>query len=73
MSECVLFAFHLHGRTPTDVYVHTILIYALIILVVVGLCEAIFVRSLTAGLVRSVVVIVQGSWFWQVGFVTRRW
>ncbi|VDM31064.1 unnamed protein product [Hydatigera taeniaeformis] len=68
-TECVLFAFHLHGRTPTDIYVHTILIYVLIVLIAVGLCEAVFLRSLTAGLVRSLIIIVQGSWFWQVGAI----
>ncbi|KAL5103751.1 Transmembrane protein 45B [Taenia crassiceps] len=69
VTECVLFAFHLHGRTPTDIYVHTILIYVLIVLIVVGLCEAVFPRSLAAGLVRSLIITVQGSWFWQVGAI----
>ncbi|CDS38235.1 Transmembrane protein 45B [Echinococcus multilocularis] len=69
VTECVLFAFHLHGRTPTDIYVHTILIYVLIVLIVVGLCEVVFLHSLTAGLLRSVIIIAQGSWFWQVGAI----
>ncbi|VDN98965.1 unnamed protein product [Rodentolepis nana] len=69
VTELVLFAFHLHGRTPTDIYVHTILIYALIILLVVGVCEAIFPHSILPGLVRNLLIIVQGSWFWQVGAI----
>nr|CDS29925.1 Transmembrane protein 45B [Hymenolepis microstoma] len=68
-AELILFAFHLHGRTPTDIYVHTILIYALIILLAVGLCEATFSHSILAGLVRNLLIIVQGSWFWQVGAI----
>ncbi|KAM7538946.1 hypothetical protein Aperf_G00000059038 [Anoplocephala perfoliata] len=69
VTEAILFAFHLHGRTPTDVYVHTILIYALIILIVVGICEVVYPQSLLAGLVRSLIIIVEGTWFWQVGAI----
>ncbi|VDL61044.1 unnamed protein product [Hymenolepis diminuta] len=68
-TELVLFAFHLHGRTPTDIYVHVILIYALIILIPVGVYEAVHPYSLLAGLVRNLLLIVQGTWFWQVGAI----
>ncbi|VDD82636.1 unnamed protein product [Mesocestoides corti] len=68
-TEAVLFAFHLHGRTLADVYVHTILIYAVLCLIVVGVFEAIYPRSLLLGLVRSLFLILQGTWFWHVGAI----
>ncbi|KAL7057285.1 hypothetical protein AAHC03_019395 [Spirometra sp. Aus1] len=68
-TEGILFVFHLHGRTPADIYVHTILIYAVLILIAVATYEAVNLRSHIAGLLRSILIILQGTWFWHVGAI----
>jgi hypothetical protein len=66
--EAVLFMFHLHGRTSMDVLVHTLLIYVLYVSIVVILLEAWF-RTPIMVFARILLVLVQGTWFWQVGFI----
>lgn len=68
-TEGILFVFHLHGRTPADIYVHTILIYAVLLTIAVGTYEAVNLRSHIAGLLRSILIILQGTWFWHVGAI----
>uniref|UniRef100_A0A5K3FD11 Transmembrane protein 107 n=1 Tax=Mesocestoides corti TaxID=53468 RepID=A0A5K3FD11_MESCO len=63
-TEVILFAFHLHGKTLVDVYLHTVLINVIMCIIVAGIFEAIFPTSLLAGLVRSLFLILQGTWFW---------
>jgi hypothetical protein len=66
--EAVLFAFHLHGRTTMDVLVHTLLIYVLYASIVIIALEAYF-RNAILVFARILIVMVQGTWFWQVGFI----
>jgi hypothetical protein len=64
--EALLFKFHLHGRSTMDVLVHTFLIYVLYATVIVILLEAKFRHVPMLVFVRAFLVIVQGTWFWQV-------
>ncbi len=61
-----------HGRTPTDIYVHTILIYAVLLLIIVGALEAIYPKSILMGLARSLLIMAQGTWFWHVSIKMNR-
>jgi hypothetical protein len=67
--EDVLFMFHLHGRTPLDVLVHTLLVYVLHATVIVCVVEMRYRNNVTVSLTRTFLVFLQGTWFWQVGFI----
>ncbi|KAJ8266609.1 hypothetical protein GJAV_G00132450 [Gymnothorax javanicus] len=67
--EGFLFYFHLHGRTPLDVHVHSLLLVA-----VFGGAATTFLEVFLRGqrvleVFRSSLAILQGSWFYQIGFV----
>jgi len=67
--EAVLFKFHLHGRTDMDVLIHTLLLYVVYVnIVVVGL-EIRRRNSIVLALARAYSVFLQGTWFWQAGFL----
>ena len=57
--------FRLHGRTTMDVLVHTLLIYVLYVSIAVIAFEAYF-RNTILVFARILLVMVQGTWFWQV-------
>lgn len=67
--EDVLFMFHLHGRKPLDVLIHTLLVYVIHACVVVLIVETKYRDNVTVALARCYVVFLQGTWFWQAGFI----
>ncbi|KAL5010582.1 hypothetical protein ScPMuIL_012887 [Solemya velum] len=69
MVEGLLFNFHLHGRTELDIVIHTLLVYAVVANIVAVLLEIRYRHSVLAALSRTLVLFVQGTWFWQVGFI----
>ena len=69
MIEGLLFRFHLHGRTELDVLLHTLLIYTIVANLVAVALEMRYRRSLLGPLGRSYFLLIQGTWFWQVGFI----
>ncbi|XP_028664304.1 transmembrane protein 45B [Erpetoichthys calabaricus] len=67
--EGFLFYFHLHGRSPLDVHIHSLLLVA-----VFGGAASIFLEvflrdNVILELFRSSLAILQGTWFFQIGFV----
>jgi len=69
LIEGFLFGNHLHGRTPLDVMIHTYLFYIIICgAVCVGL-EGVYRTSVILALARAYTVLIQGTWFYQVGFM----
>lgn len=67
--EGLLFHFHLHGRAHLDVLIHTILVYVIAAeaaCVIVEMCRK---HSSLAALGRGYCGMLQGTWFWQVGFM----
>ena len=67
--ECFLFAFHLHGRDALDIHVHTLLVHSILGCI---LCTALEIWRPTQILFtygRIAFTMLQGTWFWQVGFV----
>ncbi|VDP77669.1 unnamed protein product [Echinostoma caproni] len=69
LAEAFLFFFHLHGRTPVDVYVHMLLAGMILVSILAGVGEVLQPRQLVWLLVRNLGILVQGTWFWQVGAV----
>ena len=67
--EAVLFKFHLHGRTEFDVRIHMLLLYVVYVNVVVVVLEMRYRHSIMVALARAYTVLLQGTWFWQAGFL----
>jgi hypothetical protein len=67
--EGLLFKFHLHGRDEMDVLLHTLLLYAVYGTIACCFLEMKFRHSAIVILARTYFVALQGSWFWQIGFV----
>jgi len=67
--EAVLFMFHLHGRTELDVLLHTLLVYVIYANIVLIVMEIRYRHSISVALARAYTVLLQGTWFWQAGFV----
>jgi len=69
MVEAVLFKFHLHGRTEMDVLIHTLLLYVVYLNVIIVIMEMRYRHSISVALARAYTVLLQGTWFWQAGFL----
>lgn len=67
--EAVLFKFHLHGRTEMNVLVHTLLLYVIYANIIIIILEMRYRHSIAVALTRAYSVFLQGTWFWQVGFL----
>ena len=67
--EGLIFVWHLHGRTSLDVQVHTFVVYAIIMCVVSTLLEIFFPDDIRPILLRSGFTLLQGTWFYFVGFI----
>ncbi|XP_067946324.1 transmembrane protein 45B-like [Watersipora subatra] len=66
--ELVLFAFHLHGREVVDVHIHMLLVYTIGGCIVTTAIEFLYPQSINAGLARQYMILVQGTWFYQIAF-----
>ncbi|XP_067675443.1 transmembrane protein 45B-like [Haliotis asinina] len=69
MVEGLLFKFHLHGRSELDVLLHTFLVYVIFAGAVSVLVEMRFRHHILASVMRSYLMLLQGTWFWQVAFI----
>ncbi|XP_046581646.1 transmembrane protein 45B-like [Haliotis rubra] len=67
--EALLFNFHLYGRTPLDVLVHVLLLYVILASIVCVFVEMRYRHNLLSPLGRAYLMLMQGTWFWQVGFI----
>ena len=67
--ELFLFRFHLRGRVPLDVQVHQLLILAIACNLICAVIEAVYQDKVLAALGRGYFVILQGTWFIQLGFI----
>lgn len=67
--EAVLFKFHLHGRTEFDILTHTLLLYVVYANIVITVMEIRYRHSISVAMARVYTVFLQGTWFWQVGFL----
>ncbi|XP_064615521.1 transmembrane protein 45B-like [Liolophura sinensis] len=69
MVEGLLFKFHLHGRSQLDVLVHTLLLYVVYACIISVIVEMKYRHSILSPLARAYFSLIQGTWFWQVGFI----
>ncbi|XP_054159615.1 transmembrane protein 45B-like [Oppia nitens] len=68
-AEGLLFYFHLHGRTSLDIHVHTLLIISIILSLISVLIEWIYRYHFLSAFCRTVCTLLQGFWFYTVGFI----
>lgn len=69
MCEGLLFKFHLHGRTDLDVLLHTLLLYVIGAAIIALIVEIKYRHNILAALSRAYFLLLQGTWFWQVGWI----
>ncbi|TGZ73803.1 hypothetical protein CRM22_001322 [Opisthorchis felineus] len=69
LSEGFLFLFHLHGRTPLDIYLHMLLLGMILLTIICGFAEVYMRDQPIYAIVRNWSILVQGTWFWQVGAI----
>ncbi|XP_078115933.1 transmembrane protein 45A [Sander vitreus] len=68
-NEGFLFFYHLHGRSMLDVHVHQLLLFAIFGEAVVAFLEVFHRGNIILELLRCTLTLLQGSWFWQIGYV----
>lgn len=68
-NEGFLFLYHLHGRSMLDVHVHQLLLFAIFGTALVAFLEVFHRGNILLELLRCTLTILQGSWFWEIGFV----
>ena len=74
--EGFLFYFHLDGRSALDSHAHSIVYFLCFSTSVTYVAESIWVECGMLGLLRCFLVILQGSWFFQIAFMLygpRKW
>lgn len=67
--ETFIFYNHTHGREMVDIFVHELLSYTTTAAGLVAFMEFLTKNSVLLELVRSSLILLQGTWFWQVAFV----
>ncbi|XP_040606579.1 transmembrane protein 45A-like isoform X2 [Mesocricetus auratus] len=60
---------HTHGRFTMDVFLHKILALATFSAGLVSFMEILIKNNITLELMRASLIILQGTWLWQIGFV----
>ncbi|KAG5852715.1 hypothetical protein ANANG_G00065530 [Anguilla anguilla] len=68
-TEGFLFLYHLHGRDMLDVHIHQLLLYAIFGGALTSFLEVFQRGNILLELLRAALSLLQGSWFWQIGFV----
>ena len=60
--EAFLFHFHLHGRDPIDIHVHTLLVYAIAFCMLAAIWEYNRPEQILATYARIAATLLQGVW-----------
>ncbi|VCW97593.1 unnamed protein product [Gulo gulo] len=60
---------HTHGREMLDIFVHQLLVLAVFVAGLIAFLELFIRTNITVELLRTSFILLQGSWFWQIGFV----
>uniref|UniRef100_A0A452RGS6 Transmembrane protein 45A n=1 Tax=Ursus americanus TaxID=9643 RepID=A0A452RGS6_URSAM len=60
---------HTHGREMLDIFVHQLLVLAVFVAGLIAFLELFIRTNITVELLRTSCILLQGSWFWQIGFV----
>uniref|UniRef100_A0A8C8YZK0 Transmembrane protein 45A n=1 Tax=Prolemur simus TaxID=1328070 RepID=A0A8C8YZK0_PROSS len=67
--EAFIFYNHTHGREMLDIFVHRLLVLVVFLTGLVTFMEFLLRNNVLLELLRSSLILLQGSWFWQIGFV----
>lgn len=67
--EAFIFYNHTHGREMLDIFVHQILVLVIFLTALVAFMESLIRNNVILELLRSTLILLQGNWFWQIGFV----
>ncbi|XP_050714101.1 transmembrane protein 45B-like [Eriocheir sinensis] len=67
--EALLFFYHLHGRSNMDVQVHMLLFFVVVACAVSVVLEMCYKNSVVPALCRAYFILLQGTWFYQIGFI----
>ncbi|KAE8592088.1 hypothetical protein XENTR_v10018645 [Xenopus tropicalis] len=67
--EGLLFYYHVHNRPALDQHIHSLLLIAVFGGAISIMIEVFMRNDIVLELFRSSLTILQGTWFWQIGFV----
>lgn len=67
--EAFIFYNHTHGREMIDHFVHELLVYITVFSGLVAFMEFLSKNNVLLELLRSSLILLQGTWFWQIAFV----
>nr|XP_045003699.1 transmembrane protein 45A isoform X2 [Jaculus jaculus] len=67
--ESFIFFNHTHGREMLDIFVHQLLVFVTLLSGVVAFMEFLTKSNVLLELLRASLILLQGSWLWQIGFV----
>lgn len=59
---------HTHGRVVVDIFLHKILALVTVLTSVVSFMEVLTKNNITLELLRSSLILVQGTWLWHVSW-----
>ncbi|KAL6091709.1 hypothetical protein STEG23_031836 [Scotinomys teguina] len=64
--EAFIFYNHTHGREMLDIFVHQLLVFTTILAGLVAFMEFLVKNNILLELLRSSLMMLQGTWFWQI-------
>uniref|UniRef100_UPI00398EA807 transmembrane protein 45B n=1 Tax=Pristiophorus japonicus TaxID=55135 RepID=UPI00398EA807 len=67
--EGFLFYYHVHSRPALDTHIHSLLLTAVFGGSLIIMMEVFLRDNIILELLRSILAILQGTWFWQIGFI----
>ncbi|XP_045422785.1 transmembrane protein 45A-like [Lemur catta] len=67
--EAFIFYNHTHGREMLEIFVHGLLVLVIFLTGLVTFLEFLLQNNVLLELLRSSLILVQASWFFQIGFV----
>ncbi|XP_035130116.1 transmembrane protein 45A isoform X2 [Callithrix jacchus] len=67
--EAFVFYNHTHGREMLDIFVHQLLVLVILLTGLIAFLEFLVRNNVLLELLRSSLTLLQGSWFFQIGFV----
>lgn len=67
--EGFLFYYHVHNRPPLDQHIHSLLLFSSFGAAFSIVLEVFLRDNIVLELLRTSLLILQGTWFWQIGFV----
>ncbi|KAL1787486.1 transmembrane protein 45A [Sigmodon hispidus] len=67
--ESFIFYNHTHGREMLDDFMHQLLAFTAILSGLVTFMEFLTKNNVLLEFLRSTLIILQGTWFWQIGYV----